>query len=108
MIDILSGVLAVTGPGFRNNMRFSHQLQAIKIEAFTDVSSFKSDIDDYMTALVETPPAPGHDRVVYTGLPEHETEVDRRAKGIPLHSEVIAWFDDMCSALAVNHRLEKV
>jgi LDH2 family malate/lactate/ureidoglycolate dehydrogenase len=51
--------------------------------------------------LMDTPPAPGHDRVLYPGLPEHETEQRRRASGIPLHREVIDWFTAITDELAV-------
>ena len=47
----------------------------------------------------ETPTAPGHDRVIYPGLSEHEWEQERRANGIPLHNEVIEWFSDICAEL---------
>ena len=43
---------------------------------------------------------PGHDRVLYPGLSEYEEEQDRRANGIPLHKEVIEWFDDITGELA--------
>jgi LDH2 family malate/lactate/ureidoglycolate dehydrogenase len=103
MIDVLTGVLSGNGPGFRNNMVFSHYFCAIKIEAFTDPDKFKQDMDDYMRALVETPTAPDHERVVYAGLPEHETELDRRANGIPLHPEVADWFAGITSELGVKN-----
>ena len=37
-------------------------------------------------------PAPGEERVLYAGLPEHEAYQDRSVNGIPYHPEVIAWF----------------
>ena len=71
----------------------SHFVAAYSIEAFTSVKRFKSSMDDFMRYLRETPPAPGHDRVYYAGLPEHEESIDRHKRGIPLHKEVIDWFD---------------
>ena len=103
MIDILTGVLSGNGPGFQNNMVFSHYFCAIKIEAFTKLEQFKRDMDEYMKALVDTPPAPGHNRVIYAGLPEHETEIDRRANGIPLHPEVVEWFAHIASELTIEN-----
>ena len=108
MIDVLTGILSGTGPGFRNNMVFSHYFCAIKIEAFTDPNRFKQDMDDYMRALVDTPPAPGHERVIYAGLPEYETQLDRLANGIPLHPEVVEWFAGITSELAVENAVRKI
>ena len=51
--------------------------------------------------MKSTKPAPGHDRVLYPGLSEHEMEQERRANGIPLHKEVIQWFDDITSELSI-------
>ena len=108
MIDILTGVLSGNGPGFQNNMVFSHYFCAIKIEAFTRLQQFKRDMDEYMRALVNTPPAPGFKKVVYAGLPEHETEIDRRTNGIPLHPEVVDWFADIASELTIENSVHSL
>ncbi|MBI2965115.1 MAG: Ldh family oxidoreductase [Chloroflexi bacterium] len=105
MVDILCGVLSGTGPGFKNRGKASHFFMAIKVAAFTDLAKFKSDMDDFMEGLRETPPAPGHERVVYAGLPEHEAEMDRSVNGIPYHPEVIAWFKGTVAELRLRDRL---
>ena len=46
-------------------------------------------MDERLRDLRSTPPAAGYDRVLYAGLPEWETEQDRRANGIPLHPIVV-------------------
>ena len=74
---------------------------AYNIESFTDVEEFKENMDLVLKMLRETEPAPGHDRVLYPGLSEHEVEQDRRVNGIPLHKEVIQWFDDITSELSI-------
>lgn len=105
MIDVLSGILSGTGPGFMNQGVASHHFLAYKIEAFVDVDWFKDTMDAYMKALTETPPATGHDRVVYAGLPEHEDCADRMKNGIPLHPEVVDWFRSITSELDIPWRL---
>lgn len=115
MVDVLSGVLSGTGPGFivkgqaaagtASRGAASHHFLAYKIEAFTDLDGFLDDMDAFMKALRECRPAPGHDRVVYAGLPEHEDEIDRRANGIPYHPEVIDWFRDITAEMEVPWRL---
>ena len=79
-----------------------HSFAAYNIAAFTDVDEFKDKMDRMLQMLRETKPAPGHDRVLYPGLSEYEEEQDRRANGIPLHKEVIEWFDDITSELSIS------
>ena len=72
------------------------------IDAFTDVDKFKANMDSFLQYLADTPPAPGHDRVYYAGLPEYEEEQVGRAGGIPFHKEVIEWFDSISSELEIT------
>ncbi len=101
MIDILSSLLAGGQPGFNSKGTASHHFIAYNIEAFTDVDGFKEQVDIYMKTLRESPTAPGHKRVYYAGLPEHEEEIDRKKNGVPLHPEVIEWFRGVTSELAI-------
>ena len=83
----------------------SHPFLAHRIDAFTDLEEFKDRMDVYFRGLRETKPAPGQERVLYAGLPEHEAELDRRARGIPYHPEVVEWFRKTADGLGVGHRL---
>jgi LDH2 family malate/lactate/ureidoglycolate dehydrogenase len=106
MIDILSGLLGGDSAGFlRRPMDVSHHFLAYRIDAFTDLESFKDEMDTFMKGLRETPPAPGCERVLYAGLPEHETESERRERGIPYHPDVVDWFRKTAAELGVPHRL---
>jgi L-2-hydroxycarboxylate dehydrogenase (NAD+) len=78
-----------------------HYFAAYDIAAFSDVDTFKDTMDRMLLTLQETPPAPGEERVIYPGLPEFEAERDRRAHGIPLHTEVVEWFDFITSELGL-------
>jgi L-2-hydroxycarboxylate dehydrogenase (NAD+) len=91
--QILGGILSDGAFGPYEGGHMSHVVAAYSIEAFTDVNRFKKSMDDFLKYLRETPPAPGHDRVYYAGLPEHEESIDRHERGIPLHEEVVDWFD---------------
>lgn len=104
MIEILCSVLGNSGAGPFRRQPPSHHFVAYKISAFGDLDTFKQDMDEYLLALRQTPPAPGHDRVVYAGLPEHEEEAERLAKGIPYHPEVIAWFRGITTELGLPDR----
>lgn len=101
MVDIMCGLLSGGGFGMTAGKarRYTHMVAAYQIEAFTSVEEFKEMMDEFLRTLKNTPPAPGHERVLYPGLPEAEVEQERRANGIPLHPEVIQWFKDICNEL---------
>jgi LDH2 family malate/lactate/ureidoglycolate dehydrogenase len=105
-VDILSGILSGNPPGFaRVRGDVSHHFLAYRIDAFTDVGRFKTEMDAFMRGLRETPPAPGEERVLYAGLPEAETLRERTAHGIPYHRDVVDWFRAQARELGVAHRL---
>ena len=102
VVDILTGILSGTGYGMvPGRPNFNHFVAAYSIEAFTEVDQFKDLMDDFLRALRTTPPAPGHDRVLYAGLPEWEAEQDRGVNGIPLHKEVVQYIEDICNEMGV-------
>lgn len=93
-VEVMTTLLSGSIPRMiERDTRPRHFFAAFDIAAFTDVAQFKDTMDRMLETLEETPPAPGHERVYYPGLPEHESERERRAHGIPLHVEVIDWFD---------------
>ncbi len=96
--EILSQIMSGTGAAFMNPGSMSFWFCAYKIEAFTEVAKFKTDMDEFLNALATTPPAPGHDRVLYAGLSEHEETQIREKEGIPYHREVIDWFRSLSDA----------
>ncbi len=106
--DVLSNILSGTAAGFllpTQPQMLNHFVQAINIDALTDVGKFKSDMDDFLRGLRETKPAPGHDRVVYAGLPEAEETKIRLKEGIPYHREVIEWFESIREELGLEYEL---
>jgi LDH2 family malate/lactate/ureidoglycolate dehydrogenase len=109
MVEVLATLLSGTIPSMVEDKApiASHHFAAFNIAAFDDVDHFKDTMDRMLQTLTETPPAPGHERVIYPGLPEAESEIDRRANGIPLHREVIDWFNRTTDELGVP-RLETI
>ena len=109
VVDILCGVLSGGGYGMTTGSEgnYKHMVAAYKIDAFTPVDQFKEMMDEFLRTLRNTPPAPGHDRVFYAGLPEAEAEQERNARGIPLHREVIQWFRDICGEMGIAWQLSK-
>ncbi len=93
MAEVLSTVLAgalptMLAPGSGSKNHFA----AYNIEAFTDPEQFKDDDGRHAQDAANRQPAPGEERVLYPGLSEAEEIQHRRAHGIPLHKEVLAWF----------------
>jgi L-2-hydroxycarboxylate dehydrogenase (NAD+) len=108
MVEIMGALLSGGTPHMLDSTAWSqHYFSAYNIEAFTDLDDFKDKMDRTLKTLRTTKPAPGHERVMYPGLSEYEEETDRRANGIPLHSEVVEWFDKITSELNLP-RLERV
>ncbi|MEZ4523117.1 MAG: Ldh family oxidoreductase [Thermomicrobiales bacterium] len=102
MNEILCSVLGSALPSMLDVESGSKQfLAAYDIGAFCDVDRFKEAMDDMLGALLDTPPAPGHDRVIYPGVSEEEELEERTARGIPLHPEVIEWFSATCRDLGI-------
>lgn len=103
VVDILCGILSGNGSGMTAGVigNYSHMVAAYRIDAFAPVDQFKEMMDELLRTLKETPAAPGHERVLYPGLPEFEVELKRKANGIPLHREVIDWFRDICGEMDI-------
>jgi LDH2 family malate/lactate/ureidoglycolate dehydrogenase len=102
MAQVFGGILSTGAFGGYGMGHMSHFVAAYNVDAFTDVARFKKSMDDFLTYLTETPPAPGHDRVYYAGLPEFEEAADRAERGIPLHHEVVEWFDSITAELGTE------
>jgi LDH2 family malate/lactate/ureidoglycolate dehydrogenase len=102
MVEVLTTLLAGGIPNMLEDSLARHHFAAYDIAAFGDVDVFKETMDRMLRTLTETPPAPGYERVVYPGLIEHETAVERRANGIPLHREVVDWFNRCTEELGVS------
>jgi L-2-hydroxycarboxylate dehydrogenase (NAD+) len=103
MCTILSGGMPMTLTD--GGRQATHHVAAYDIDAFTDVNEFKDLMDQWLEHMESTPPAPGHERVLTPGLEEQEAEVLRRERGIPLHIEVISWFEEICSELGIPFSL---
>ena len=105
MVEVLAALLSGSVPSMLDatptQSGFKNYFAAYDVSAFTDLDAFKDNMDRMLRTLKDTRPAPGHARVMYPGLPEFETEMERRANGIPLHREVVRWFDDIAGELSV-------
>ena len=105
MVEVLTSLLSGGAGGPDRRARQAHHLLAYRVDAFTDLESFKDDMDAYLRRLRDAKTAPGEERVYYAGLPEHEEEAVRRELGIPYHPEVIEWFHGILAELGLEDRL---
>ena len=101
LVEVLCSALTGTGAGPHRRQGTAHYFMAYNVAAFTDVDTFKADMDAYLRSILDCKPAPGEQRVVYPGIPEHEAEADRRANGIPYHPEVLEWFNGVMNELGI-------
>ena len=102
MAEVLSTVLSgalptMLAPGSGSKNHFA----AYDIRAFTDLEQFKDTMDQMLKTLRTATPAPGQERVLYPGLSEAEEIEHRRARGIPLHKEVVQWFEQCTGELGI-------
>ncbi len=107
MVDVLSGVLSGAGPGVAPRQGGGHHFLAYRIDAFTDLETFRDDMDLSLRALRECPPASGEERVRYAGLGAYQTEQERAELGIPYHPEVVEWFHEILAELALPDDLPR-
>jgi LDH2 family malate/lactate/ureidoglycolate dehydrogenase len=109
MVEVLATMLAGSSPAMLGEPRLAqdHFFAAFNIAAFTDVEEFKDRMDAMLKELRTTPPAVGQKRVIYPGLSEAEEEKERRKNGIPLHKEVVQWFDGITAELSIA-KLERM
>ncbi|GIX46481.1 MAG: hypothetical protein KatS3mg131_0692 [Candidatus Tectimicrobiota bacterium] len=84
MVETLSGIL--TGLGFGLDPQGRHNdgtfLAVFRVDAFRPLADFKRDLADFIAYLKATPPAAGHEEVLYPGELEYRTAQRRRREGI--------------------------
>ncbi|OUC08207.1 hypothetical protein RY27_10360, partial [Litorilinea aerophila] len=68
----------------------AHFFGAIRVDLFRPLEEFKRSMDAMIRALHAAPKEPGQERIYVAGEIEHETEQERRRKGIPLPANVVA------------------
>ncbi len=96
MIDIFSGV--ITGAAFALHLNTLENLGAVqnlgqmfaafRTDLFLPAGEFERRMDEILSMLKATPPAPGVERVLAPGEVEYNIEARHRAHGIPVADEV--------------------
>lgn len=78
-----------------------HFFGAMRIDAFQDVSSFKSSMDEWITTFRNAKPAEGIERVLIPGDPERENESRIRSEGIQVLPAVVKEIMEIADELGV-------
>jgi L-2-hydroxycarboxylate dehydrogenase (NAD+) len=115
LVDVLSGVLSGANwgpfaPPFALRQEIpersvgkgiGHFFGAMRIDGFMDVDEFKSRIDDYISVLRSTTPAPTTNGPLIPGDPEREAEKIRAQSGVPLIPPVIKELNDVAQKTGI-------
>src|ERR1700722_8081854 len=117
VVDILSAVLSganygpwvppfpayVPMPTGMPGKGIGHFLGAMRIDAFRPAADFKLHMDNWIRRFRSATPVPGHEKVLIPGDPERETEIERRASGIPLLPAVVEDLKALAQKLKQGH-----
>jgi LDH2 family malate/lactate/ureidoglycolate dehydrogenase len=83
----------------------NHFFGALRIDSFIPVSKFKEAMEEMIRTFESLPRTEGVDRITMAGQVEYETEKERRANGIPLHSGVLAALENIAKDLEIEFDL---
>ena len=75
---------------------------AIDIASFSDVGTFKSNVDNIYRTMKNSPTLPGYDEVLLPGEQSHKKRVNRIKNGIPLHDELLEILNKTARDLGVE------
>lgn len=112
LVEILCGVLAgtaygelvypVSAEGKPLPSKIGHFFGAIRVDGFRPIDEFKADMDNLIRMIKNSPKADGQERIYIHGEKEFEIEEERRRRGIPLHSKVVANLKKIADELKVR------
>ena len=75
---------------------------AIDIASFSDVGTFKSNVDNIYRTMKNSPTLPGYDEVLLPGEQSHKKRMNRIKNGIPLHDELLETLNKTARDLGVE------
>lgn len=116
IVDIFSGVLSganfgpwvppfpayVPMPENQPGKGIGHFFGAMRIDAFRPASTFKKDMDLWISRFREAVPIQKDRPVVIPGDPEREAKAKRLATGIPINPVVISDLNDLAEKLGIS------
>lgn len=112
VVDILSGVLS--GADFADRLppwgqrgrkqpaNLGHFFGALRVDAFRPMEEFKTDMDDIIGRLKDSPKSPGQGRIYVHGEKEWEMAEKRQREGIPLPVSVMESLEKIAQEVGVE------
>lgn len=112
VLEVLTGVLTGAGfgrahspeqlaaPGARHDL--GHLFGVLNPAVFMPQSQFLTRMDQLREEVVQTPRAPGVERIYMPGEFEHERREIRLRDGIPVHEEMPAVLQELCDRLGIE------
>lgn len=110
VMDVLAG--ALTGSDYGANIASVHDLdrqtsvgftlQALDVTAFADWDEFASDMHSLTRAILESPKAPGVNRIYLPGEIEWLKKQDRLKNGIPVPASLLEQLNELGEELGVS------
>ena len=83
--------------------QIGHFFQAINVEHFIELTTFKKITREICRTLRSAKKAPGHDRIYTAGEKEYFMEIERRKTGIPINKSVQQDLTTMNSELNLDY-----
>lgn len=103
LVDVLCGALAEgIHRGGSVGGSVGHFFCAIDVEKLIPLDEFRSNMDQLIRLMRDTPRVDESEPVIYPGWKEHVARVDREANGIPLHPKVLEYLGGLCEELGVE------
>jgi ureidoglycolate dehydrogenase (NAD+) len=86
---------------WENRAPIGHYVQAIDVEAFMPIESYRERVDQFCAELKAVPPAPGFSEVMLPGEPELRTAERRAQAGCPLPADQVLLLKHLAEDLKV-------
>jgi LDH2 family malate/lactate/ureidoglycolate dehydrogenase len=116
VLEILTGVLTGAGfgqahapeplaaPGAHHNL--GHLFGVLNPAVFMPLAQFMARMQQLREEIIQTPRAPGVERIYLPGELEHERRETRLREGIPVHEETPAALQALCDGLGILSPLQ--
>jgi len=103
VIDVLGGILARSGPAYRDDKRGNGVfMEAINIESFIPLDQFKREMDELIRAVKRSKPMPGFKEIMIPGEPEYKTEEKKLKEGIYVPEKTWGEITEIAKMLRVD------
>jgi LDH2 family malate/lactate/ureidoglycolate dehydrogenase len=86
---------------FKTSTNTGQFIVAIDIASFSDVKTFKQNVDAVYRTMKASPTLPGYDEVLLPGEQSHKKRQDREQNGVPIHSSLLNALNQTANKLGV-------